>query len=182
MARRRMLPAIRGDRSLLPCIHVDDAASATVAALDRGAGRRHLRHRRRRAGELQRDRAARSPMRPARRGRSRYPSWLPRLVAPYMARMIAHPAAAVEREGARRAGLAAVVSDDPRRAVAQTARRAALSHDRDRSLSGAPRRSCSPSPTGCSAAPRDAEDVVQDAWLRYSSAQPVGSALRRRRI
>ena len=40
MAKRRMLPAIRGDRSLLPCIHVDDAARATVAALDRGpAGR-----------------------------------------------------------------------------------------------------------------------------------------------
>ncbi len=35
MARRRMLPRIRGDRSLLPCIHVDDAASATVAALER---------------------------------------------------------------------------------------------------------------------------------------------------
>ena len=35
LARRRMLPAIRGDRSLLPYIHVDDAASATVAALDR---------------------------------------------------------------------------------------------------------------------------------------------------
>ena len=40
MAKRRMLPAIRGDRSLLPCIHVDDAASATVAALERApAGR-----------------------------------------------------------------------------------------------------------------------------------------------
>jgi len=40
MAKRRMLPAIRGDRSLLPCIHVDDAARATVAALEHGpAGR-----------------------------------------------------------------------------------------------------------------------------------------------
>src|SRR5262249_36564446 len=35
MARRRMLPTIRDDRSLLSNIHVDDAASATVAALDR---------------------------------------------------------------------------------------------------------------------------------------------------
>jgi nucleoside-diphosphate-sugar epimerase len=35
MAKRRMLPAIRGDRGLLPCIHVDDAAAATVLALDR---------------------------------------------------------------------------------------------------------------------------------------------------
>src|SRR5262245_62602791 len=36
MARRRMLPRITHDHSLLPCIHVDDAASATVAALDHG--------------------------------------------------------------------------------------------------------------------------------------------------
>jgi 2-alkyl-3-oxoalkanoate reductase len=34
--KRRMLPVIRGDRSLLPCIHIDDAVSATVAALDHG--------------------------------------------------------------------------------------------------------------------------------------------------
>ena len=36
LARRRMLPVIRGDRSLLPCIHVADAVSATIAALSRG--------------------------------------------------------------------------------------------------------------------------------------------------
>jgi nucleoside-diphosphate-sugar epimerase len=36
LARRRMLPVVKGDRSLLPCIHVDDAARATVAALDHG--------------------------------------------------------------------------------------------------------------------------------------------------
>ena len=35
-AKRRMLPVIRGDRSLLPCIHIADAVSATVAALDHG--------------------------------------------------------------------------------------------------------------------------------------------------
>jgi nucleoside-diphosphate-sugar epimerase len=36
LVRRRRLPVVRGDRSLLPCIHVADAVSATVAALDRG--------------------------------------------------------------------------------------------------------------------------------------------------
>jgi nucleoside-diphosphate-sugar epimerase len=36
LVRRRMLPVVRGDRGLLPCIHVDDAISATVAALDHG--------------------------------------------------------------------------------------------------------------------------------------------------
>jgi nucleoside-diphosphate-sugar epimerase len=88
MAKRRLLPAIRGDRSLLPCIHVDDAASATVAALDRApAGS---------AYDIVDDQpvsfsdivravaeAAGAPRPIA------VPSWLPRLVAPYMARMIA---------------------------------------------------------------------------------------------
>jgi 2-alkyl-3-oxoalkanoate reductase len=36
MARRRMLPRIKDDPSLLPWIHIDDAARATVAALDAG--------------------------------------------------------------------------------------------------------------------------------------------------
>ena len=88
MAKRRLLPAIRGDRSLLPCIHVDDAASATVAALDRApAGSTY---------DIVDDEpvsfseivravadAAGAPKPIA------VPSWLPRLVAPYMARMIA---------------------------------------------------------------------------------------------
>ena len=88
MVKRRLLPAIRGDRSLLPCIHVDDAASATLAALERA-----------RAGgtydivddqpvsfsEIVRALAdAAGAPRPF-----AIPSWLPRLVAPYMARMIA---------------------------------------------------------------------------------------------
>ena len=88
MAKRRLLPAIRGDRSVLPCIHVDDAASATLAALERA-----------RAGgtydivddqpvsfsEIVRALAdAAGAPRPF-----AIPSWLPRLVAPYMARMIA---------------------------------------------------------------------------------------------
>jgi nucleoside-diphosphate-sugar epimerase len=37
LVRRRLLPVIRGDQGLLPCIHLDDAVSATVAALDEGA-------------------------------------------------------------------------------------------------------------------------------------------------
>ena len=88
MARRRMLPRIRGDRSLLPCIHVDDAASATVAALERApAGSTY---------DIVDDEpvsfstivqavaeAAGAPAPIA------LPLWVPRLVAPYMARIIA---------------------------------------------------------------------------------------------
>jgi 2-alkyl-3-oxoalkanoate reductase len=37
LVRRRMLPVVRHDRGLLPCIHLDDAVSATIAALERGA-------------------------------------------------------------------------------------------------------------------------------------------------
>jgi nucleoside-diphosphate-sugar epimerase len=36
MVRRRRLPTIRGDRGLLPFIHIDDVVGATMAALDRG--------------------------------------------------------------------------------------------------------------------------------------------------
>jgi nucleoside-diphosphate-sugar epimerase len=87
MARRRMLPRIRGDRSLLPCIHVDDAARATVAALERGpAGSTY---------DIVDDEpvsfstiaqaiaeAAGAPTPIA------LPLWVPRLVAPFMVRMI----------------------------------------------------------------------------------------------
>ena len=37
LVRRRMLPVVRDDRGLMPCIHVADAVSATVAALDHGS-------------------------------------------------------------------------------------------------------------------------------------------------
>ena len=124
MARRRMLPAIRGDRSLLPCIHVDDAASATVAALDRGARRQHLRHRRRRAGQLQRDRAG---GRRSAAGAPRpiaMPPWLPRLVAPCW-RGCSPSVCRCRTKGARRARLAAGVSDHPRRPVGRCGRRPA---------------------------------------------------------
>jgi nucleoside-diphosphate-sugar epimerase len=86
MARRRMLPTIRGDRSLLPCIHVDDAADATVAALRAPAGAVY---------DIVDDRpvsfseivatlaAAAGAPRPF-----AVPAWVPRLFMPYMARMI----------------------------------------------------------------------------------------------
>jgi len=88
MAKRRLLPTIRGDRGLLSNIHVDDAASATVAALERApAGSVY---------DIVDDRpvsfseiaasladAARAPRPFA------VPAWLPRLLMPYMARMIA---------------------------------------------------------------------------------------------
>jgi nucleoside-diphosphate-sugar epimerase len=86
MARRRLLPTVRGDRSLLPVLHLDDAVSAAVAALDRG-----------RPGtiydivddepvsmtDIVRELAART-------GAPRpfvVPSWIPRLLSPYMARI-----------------------------------------------------------------------------------------------
>jgi len=87
MVKRRMLPMIRGDRGLLSNIHVDDAASATVAALERApAGCTY---------DIVDDRpvsfseiaatlasAAGAPRPFA------VPLWVPRLVMPYMARMV----------------------------------------------------------------------------------------------
>jgi nucleoside-diphosphate-sugar epimerase len=93
LARRRMLPVVRGDQSVLPVIHMDDAVSATIAALERPA---------KPAGqplvnaiyEIVDDRplsmteivktlaeyaGARPPL--------AVPAWLPRLVAPYIARI-----------------------------------------------------------------------------------------------
>src|SRR4029079_5234037 len=37
MVQKRRFPTIRGDRGLLPFIHLDDAVSATLAALDHGS-------------------------------------------------------------------------------------------------------------------------------------------------
>jgi len=87
MAKRRLLPTIRGDRSLLSNIHVEDAASATVAALEHApAGGMY---------DIVDDRpasfseivetlaAAASAPRPF-----SVPAWLPRLLMPYMSRMI----------------------------------------------------------------------------------------------
>ena len=88
MAKRRMLPAIRGDNSLLPCIHVDDAARATVLALDRApAGSVYdiVDDRAVSISEINRAvAAAAGAPRPL-----AIPLWLPRLVAPYLADALA---------------------------------------------------------------------------------------------
>jgi 2-alkyl-3-oxoalkanoate reductase len=87
LARRRLLPAVRGDRGLLPPIHLDDAASATVAALERGT-----------AGEIY-DIVDDHPVSMSEMARTiaetvgapkpfAIPSWLPRLVAPYLAQVL----------------------------------------------------------------------------------------------
>lgn len=87
LARRRLLPAVRGDRGLLPPIHLDDAASATVAALQRGT-----------PGEIY-DIVDDHPVSMSEMARTiaetvgapkpfAIPSWLPRLVAPYLAQVL----------------------------------------------------------------------------------------------
>ena len=84
--RKHRLPVVRHDAGLLPVIHLDDAVSATVCALDRGpAGG---------AYDIVDDRPvslteivetiANYTGSPAPR---RVPAWLPRLLAPYIARM-----------------------------------------------------------------------------------------------
>jgi nucleoside-diphosphate-sugar epimerase len=88
LVRRGLLPIIRGDRGQLPFIHVDDAATATVMALDRApAGSTYdiVDNQPVSMSEFARTMAkavgARQPI--------AIPSWLLRLLAPYMARMIA---------------------------------------------------------------------------------------------
>lgn len=86
MVRKRRLPVVRGDVGQLPLIHVDDAVSATMRALDFApAGRTY---------DIVDDRAVSlseivealaectGSAKPF-----RVPAWLARLVAPYMARM-----------------------------------------------------------------------------------------------
>lgn len=86
--RRRFLPIIRGDHGQLPFIHVDDAASATVAALDHGpAGSTYdiVDNQAVSISEfLQTMALAAGARRPI-----AIPSWLLRLGAPYMARLVA---------------------------------------------------------------------------------------------
>jgi nucleoside-diphosphate-sugar epimerase len=88
LVRRRLLPTIRGDRSLLPAIHVEDAVSATVLALDRAPNGSVFNI----VDDLP---VSFSDMVTALAegvGAPRpiaVPSWLPRLIAPYMARMVA---------------------------------------------------------------------------------------------
>ena len=84
LVRKRWLPVVRGDRSELPMIHIDDAVSATLAALDRApAGSVY---------EIVDDRAV--SMTEIVKTLAEYtgspapfkiPAWLPRLIAPYLA-------------------------------------------------------------------------------------------------
>lgn len=86
MVRKRRLPVVRGDAGQLPVIHIDDAVSATLRALE--AGRPGASY------EIVDERAvsfteivqaiAEFTGSPA---PLRVPAWLPRLVSPYMARM-----------------------------------------------------------------------------------------------
>jgi nucleoside-diphosphate-sugar epimerase len=86
MVRKRRLPVVRGDEGQLPVIHVDDAVSATLAALDRAPSGSVY--------DIVDDQAV--SMTQIVEGLAEYtgsrqpfrvPAWLPRLLAPYMARM-----------------------------------------------------------------------------------------------
>jgi nucleoside-diphosphate-sugar epimerase len=86
LARRRMLPVVRGDNSLLPFIHIDDAVSATVAALTRGVSGAvydivddHAASMTDMVVELAKDVGAKRPL--------TVPAWIPKLLAPYLARI-----------------------------------------------------------------------------------------------
>jgi nucleoside-diphosphate-sugar epimerase len=86
MVRKRRLPVVRGDAGQLPLIHVTDAVSATVLALDRapaGSSYDIVDDRSVSLTEIAEAIAAytgsASPL--------KVPAWLPRLVAPYVARM-----------------------------------------------------------------------------------------------
>jgi nucleoside-diphosphate-sugar epimerase len=87
MVRKRRLPVVRGDAGQLPLIHIDDAVRATLLSLDRAP-----------AGSVYDivddqpvsmsqivEALAKSTGSPA---PFRVPAWLPRLVAPYMARLM----------------------------------------------------------------------------------------------
>ena len=86
MVRKRRLPVVRGDAGQLPLIHIDDAVSATIKALDRApAGSTY---------DIVDDQAV--SMTELVHALAEYtgsaapfkvPAWLPRLVAPYLARV-----------------------------------------------------------------------------------------------
>lgn len=88
LVQRRRLPVVRGDTGALPLIHIDDAVNATVLALDAApAGSTyeivddHPASMTEIVTTLAKYAGSRPPL--------RVPAWLPRLVAPYMARMTA---------------------------------------------------------------------------------------------
>jgi nucleoside-diphosphate-sugar epimerase len=87
LVRRRRLPAIRHDRGQLPYIHLDDAVSATMAALDRGrSGETYdiVDDRAMSYSDMVRELAAAAGAPPP----FAVPAWLPRLLTPYMARLL----------------------------------------------------------------------------------------------
>lgn len=86
--RKRGVPVVRGDAGQLPLVHIDDAVSATVLALDRApAGSTyeivddHPASMTEIVTTLAKYAGSAPPL--------RVPAWLPRLVAPYMARVMA---------------------------------------------------------------------------------------------
>jgi nucleoside-diphosphate-sugar epimerase len=86
MVRRRRLPVVRNDTGLLPVINIDDAASATMLALDRAP-----------AGAIydivddrpvsMTDFATTIAEYTGSAAPWRVPAWVPRLLAPYLARL-----------------------------------------------------------------------------------------------
>jgi nucleoside-diphosphate-sugar epimerase len=86
--RRRLVPIVRGDTGQLPLIHIDDAVSATVLALDAAPSGStydivddHPASMTEILTTLAKHIEAPAPL--------RVPAWLPRLVAPYLARVTA---------------------------------------------------------------------------------------------
>jgi nucleoside-diphosphate-sugar epimerase len=87
LVRRRRLPMVRGDRGQLPYIHLDDAVAATVAALCHGASGStfdivddHPASMSEVVSALARETGAPTPF--------TVPAWLPRLLMPYMAKLL----------------------------------------------------------------------------------------------
>jgi 2-alkyl-3-oxoalkanoate reductase len=86
--RKRRLPRVRDDRGQLPYIHLDDAVSATVAALDRGLSGSVYHIVDDRPASFSEMVQVMAEIAHAPRPFT-VPRWLPRLVAPYMARLLA---------------------------------------------------------------------------------------------
>jgi nucleoside-diphosphate-sugar epimerase len=87
LVRRRLLPVVRDDRGQLPVIHLADAVSATLAALDRapaGSAYDIVDDRPVSMSEMVRELAARAGAPPP----IAVPGWVPRLLSPYMARLL----------------------------------------------------------------------------------------------
>ena len=88
LVRRRLLPAIRHDEGQLPFVHLDDAVSATVAALDRGrSGETYdiVDDRPTSLSDMVRTLAAATGAPPP----FTVPAWLFQLFMPYLARLMA---------------------------------------------------------------------------------------------